>query len=58
MNSKLVAKYAFLQAPRKLENWLAGSGADSRTGVSDYIVNPIKKVLSVRIYLLKKTCDF
>ena len=26
--------------------------------MSDYIVNPIKKVLSVRIYLPKKTCDF
>ena len=26
--------------------------------MSDYIVNPIRKVLSVRIYLPKKTCDF
>ena len=32
--SKLVVKYAFLQAPRKLENRLAGSGADSRSGVT------------------------
>ena len=31
-SSKLVAKYAFLQALSKLENQLAGSGADSRTG--------------------------
>ena len=32
MNSKLVAKYALLQAPSKHENRLAGSGGDSRTG--------------------------
>ena len=31
-SSKLVANYAFLQAPSKLENQLAGSGGDSRTG--------------------------
>ena len=30
-NSKLVAKYVFLQAPFKLETRLAGSGGDSRT---------------------------
>ena len=32
-SSKLVANYAFLQAPSKLENRLAGSGGDSRTGI-------------------------
>ena len=32
MNSKLVAKYALLQAPSKHENRLAGSGGDSRIG--------------------------
>ena len=30
--SKLAANYASLQAPSKLENQLAGSGGDSRTG--------------------------
>ena len=29
---KLVAKYAFSQAPSNLKNRLAGSGGDSRTG--------------------------
>ena len=32
--SKLVAKYALLQAPSKLQNRLAGSRGDSRTGLT------------------------
>ena len=40
--SKLVAKYVFLQAPSKLDNRLAGFGADSRTGGLEFHI-PILK---------------
>ena len=43
---------------RVIELLQNGNFPDQRESVSDYIVNPIKKVLSVRIYLPKKTCDF
>ena len=59
MNSKLVAKYALLQAPSKHENRLAGFGGDSRTG---QIRSPLIKAMVIQSnrgcnWFLPLTCD-
>ena len=60
MNSKLVAKYVLLQAPSKHENWLAGSGGDSRTVVVStgiWVIHTGPKSGSELVTLFDSDCD-